>query len=129
MTKVNMVCTHACIHLRSEVLELVNYDHSQSFNGTRCLPLLRITSQQTVILNDLNIKVWGSESSDYKQCCDIMPCSLIEGYEHFGGACCLNLQGLHWRWTMPLNVCTILTDYMTVHPKTQYSSTACYFHK
>jgi len=52
-----MVCTHACIYLRSEVLELVNYDHSQSFNETRCLPLLRIISQQTIILNDLNIKV------------------------------------------------------------------------
>lgn len=48
--QVNMVRTHACIYLRYEVLELVNYDHSQSFNGTRCLPLLRITSQQTIIL-------------------------------------------------------------------------------
>jgi hypothetical protein len=49
--------TYTCTYLRSEVLELVNYDHRQSFNGTRCLPLLRITSQQTIILNDLNIKV------------------------------------------------------------------------
>jgi hypothetical protein len=37
-------------YLRYEVLELVNYDHSQSVNGTRCLPVLRITSQQTIIL-------------------------------------------------------------------------------
>lgn len=43
-------------------------------------PLLTITSQKTIILNDLHTKVWGSESSDCKQCYDMMPCSLIEGY-------------------------------------------------
>jgi hypothetical protein len=125
----NMVCTHACIYLRFKVLELANYDHSQGLKGTSCLPLLWTTSQKTIILNNLHTKVCASESRDHKQCCDIMSCSLTEEYKHFGRACCLNLQGLYWRWTMPLNAGTILTDCMKLRPKTQQSSTARYLQK
>jgi len=28
----------------------------------------------------------------------VMPCSVVVGYQHFGGPCCFHLKGLKWSW-------------------------------
>jgi hypothetical protein len=35
---------------------------------------------------------------------NVTPCSLLDGYKHFGATCCLHLQVVAWRWShhMPL---------------------------
>jgi hypothetical protein len=42
---------------------------------------------------------------------DVAPCSLVEVYRRFRGACCLHHQGDEW------NVCKILPDYTAQHPR------------
>jgi len=43
------------------------------------------------LLNHRNLNVfWGSPSCDYEDYCfkDVTPCSMVEEYQHFTGACC-----------------------------------------
>jgi hypothetical protein len=48
--------------------------------------------------------MWGGGSVNIMVLRNVMPCSLLDGYKHFGATCCLHLQAVAWRWNhhMPL---------------------------
>jgi hypothetical protein len=47
---------------------------------------------------------------------DVMPCSVVVGYQHFGGPYCLHLQGGDGGSKVQQNVGILLQYYMALHP-------------
>jgi hypothetical protein len=60
----------------------------------RCSNLLELWTNRARNLNATNIRFHASEETVF---CFLVPCSVVVGYQRFGGTCCLHLQG--WRAT------------------------------
>jgi Protein tyrosine kinase. len=50
---------------------------------------------------------WGGTSRMIVVLRNVTPCSLLDGYKHFGATCCLHVQVLSWWWSqhIPLTHC------------------------
>jgi hypothetical protein len=96
------------------------YNHQQDHKAS--LPRSQSTVCWMIIVTTHNYKmvrfqVLTAASMKMAIFWDVAPCSLVEVYRRFSGACCLHHQGKHL-W----NVGKLLPDYTAQHPRRQLSS-------